>query len=543
MTYGRPDTIRSRRRVPRWAFVVATLLTVPAIWVIGATVDTAALGTVWETVTEGPMGLVLALVAFGAAFALRSVAWTRILPDLGIGQSWSALHLALGGNHVLPLRLGEPLRVVSVVRRAGIDWQRATASTVTLRAGDFLAIGIIGVVAGMGAFSAWWATTGIIAVGGLLAIAGLLWLRRLKENGVVNLPGPIVISATAAAWALEAVVVYQAAGWGGIDMSFSEAILVTAAAIVAQIAAFAPGGLGTYEAGGVAAMVFLGADAGTALAVVLAAHAVKTVYSLVFGLLAIFVPSPGMLGRLRLKDTAPPGDRPPALSQQNPIVLFMPAHNESASVGSVVSRVPRHVDDHPVVCLVIDDGSTDGTGTKAEAAGATVVRRDHNRGLGAAVRTGLRESLRHQPAAVAFCDADGEYAPEELEVMVRPILDGHADYVVGSRFDGDIQRMRPHRRLGNRILTLLLSWVARQEISDGQSGYRAFSPRAVESAEIIHDFNYAQVLTLDLIAKGMRYFEVPISYSFRTTGESFVKFGRYLRAVVPAVYREVNAES
>jgi hypothetical protein len=83
--------------------------------------------------------------------------------------------------------------------------------------------------------------------------------------------------------------------------------------------------------------------------------------------------------------------------------------------------------------------------------------------------------------------------------------------------------------------------VARRRISDGQSGYRAFSPRAAASAEVIHDFNYAQVLTLDLLAKDMRYVEVPISYHFRTTGESFIKLGGYLRAVVPAVYRELNA--
>jgi hypothetical protein len=101
--------------------------------------------------------------------------------------------------------------------------------------------------------------------------------------------------------------------------------------------------------------------------------------------------------------------------------------------------------------------------------------------------------------------------------------------------------MRPHRRLGNLLLTRLLAIVARRPISDGQSGYRAFSLDAAATAEIIHDFNYAQVLTLDLLAKGYRYLEVPISYRFRTTGRSFVKLGPYLRHVVPAVYRELNA--
>ena len=89
-------------------------------------------------------------------------------------------------------------------------------------------------------------------------------------------------------------------------------------------------------------------------------------------------------------------------------------------------------------------------------------------------------------------------------------------------------------------VTAGLSFVARRRITDGQSGYRAFSPAAAAAAEVIHDYNYAQVLTLDLLAKGYRYHEVPISYRFRTTGRSFVTLGRYLRRVVPAVYRELN---
>ena len=157
------------------------------------------------------------------------------------------------------------------------------------------------------------------------------------------------------------------------------------------------------------------------------------------------------------------------------------------------------------------------------------------------MRTGLAAAGGHDPVAVAFCDADGEYAPEELAAMTAPILQGRADYVVGSRFAGDIRRMLPHRRAGNRALTVVLAWVARSPLTDGQSGYRAFAPWAAAEAEIVHDYNYAQVLTLDLLAKGARYAEVPISYGFRESGRSFVRLGRYLRRVVPAVYRELNS--
>jgi len=102
--------------------------------------------------------------------------------------------------------------------------------------------------------------------------------------------------------------------------------------------------------------------------------------------------------------------------------------------------------------------------------------------------------------------------------------------------------MLARRRFGNQVLTAVLRRVARRsDLTDGQSGYRAFSPAAAAAAEIVHDYNYAQVLTLDLLGKGFVYAEVPIRYRFRTTGTSFVKLGRYLRKVVPAVYRELNA--
>ncbi|MGH9112587.1 MAG: hypothetical protein ACRDZN_09895, partial [Acidimicrobiales bacterium] len=144
-------------------------------------------------------------------------------------------------------------------------------------------------------------------------------------------------------------------------------------------------------------------------------------------------------------------------------------------------------------------------------------------------------------------DADGEYAPEELAALVAPILGGRADYVIGSRFAGLPRAMRPHRWLGNRTLTLALKLLVRRwgvrGLTDGQSGYRALSPRATADAEILHDFNYAQVLTLDLVAKGFRYAEVPISYRFRQHGRSYVRLGPYLRRVVPAVWRELRSGS
>ncbi len=227
--------------------------------------------------------------------------------------------------------------------------------------------------------------------------------------------------------------------------------------------------------------------------------------------------------------------------QPRPVVLVLPAFDEETTVGFVVRRAPAEVDGHPVRVIVVDDGSTDATATRAQAAGAQIETLPGNQGLGAAVRHGLTAAVALDPAAVAFCDADGEYAPEELDDLVRPVLAGRADYVIGSRFLGGPRRMRVHRHLGNRVLTLGLRALARVPLTDGQSGYRALSPVAARSAAIIHDYNYAQVLTLDLLAKGFRYAEVSISYRFRLQGTSFISLPTYLRRVGPAVRAQLRA--
>ncbi|MDX1691990.1 MAG: lysylphosphatidylglycerol synthase domain-containing protein, partial [Acidimicrobiia bacterium] len=122
-----------------------------AIVAFVAWVDTAALGRAIGALTSRPLMTAAALGAFGGAFLLRAVAWARVLPGLAPGHAWAALHVALAGNHLLPLRLGEPLRIVSVVRRTRVGAPEATASTVTVRSADVLAVvGLAALFGGLG---------------------------------------------------------------------------------------------------------------------------------------------------------------------------------------------------------------------------------------------------------------------------------------------------------------------------------------------------------------------------------------------------------
>ena len=534
----------SSTRLRRLRAAAGVLATVAALVYLARVVDTAALRASWRAVVSHPLGLLLAVAAYAGAFGLRVVGWRRVVPALSAGQAWAALHVSLLGNHVLPLRLGEALRVTSVVRRTAIPVQVATASALALRSADLLAVLLLAAVGSPRLFDdlVGWAApligVALVAVAG----AGVWWLHRLRSRSgaELQLPGPVVAATALAAWCLESAVMWQAADWSGIALSPAEAVAVTAVTIAAQTVAVTPGGFGSYEAAATAALVVLGASSGPALAAAITAHAVKTAYSLVVGSVALFVPKPGYLGRLRLPSQRAPRPTLEPVADDAPVVVFLPAHDEEAAVADVVRRIPSQVAGRRVEVLVVDDGSTDATAEQAESAGAEVVRITPNRGLGAAVRRGLAEAVARRPAAVVYLDADGEYAPDDIAAVVAPVLDGSADYVVGSRFAGSIEVMRPHRRFGNRVLTALLRHLAREAITDGQSGMRAFSPAAARAAEVIHDYNYAQVLTLDLLAKGFAYAEVPITYRFRESGESFIKLGRYLRNVVPAVHREVN---
>jgi glycosyltransferase involved in cell wall biosynthesis len=223
------------------------------------------------------------------------------------------------------------------------------------------------------------------------------------------------------------------------------------------------------------------------------------------------------------------------------LAVVVPAKDEEATLGELLDRVARvTVPGHVLRPIVVDDGSADRTSEVARERGAAVVRHAENRGLGAAVRTGLGAAVEAGASVVAYLDADLEYYPEDIPGLLEPILAGRADYALGSRFLGGARGMRLYRRLGNYAFTALLALLTGCGISDGQSGMRAFSREAAARAEIIHDYNYAQVLTLDLVRKGFRLEEVPIRYRVREHGESFVTW-RYPAKVLPAIWRELRS--
>jgi hypothetical protein len=217
------------------------------------------------------------------------------------------------------------------------------------------------------------------------------------------------------------------------------------------------------------------------------------------------------------------------------------ARDEEAAVGAVLAGIPGETCGLPVDVLLVDDGSRDATPEIGAELGARVVSHPACRGLGAALRTGLEIARDDGYAAAVYIDGDGEYDPADFASVLEPIARGRADYVLGSRFLGRRERMSWHRNLANRLTSAVLGLLMETVTTDGQTGYRALSARALAAARIRHDYNYAQVLTLSLWGRGIEPVEVPVRYSRRTTGRSFVRYPEYLARVAPAVWREWRA--
>jgi glycosyltransferase involved in cell wall biosynthesis len=202
------------------------------------------------------------------------------------------------------------------------------------------------------------------------------------------------------------------------------------------------------------------------------------------------------------------------------VLVVIPAYNESENVGAVVSRVPDRVCGLATTVVVVDDGSDDGTVDAAEAAGAVVARHLHNRGGGAALRTGYALAIDAGASLVVTLDADGQHLPEEMPRLVRPIVGGRADAVNGSRTLGSADPNTFSRELGLRVFNRVLTTLTRNEITDCSSGYRAIKAESLGKLDLRQEQFHASEFLIEAAKRGLRLEEVPVTVARRLHGET-----------------------
>ncbi|MCL0080500.1 glycosyltransferase family 2 protein [Dehalococcoidia bacterium] len=204
--------------------------------------------------------------------------------------------------------------------------------------------------------------------------------------------------------------------------------------------------------------------------------------------------------------------------QTRPKVLAaIPCFNTEPFIADVVSNAKKYVDQ----VVVINDGSHDGTAEAARTAGALVIDHEVNRGAGEATKSCFEAAKTNAADVLVTLDGDRQHNPDEVPLLIAPIIKGEADLVIGSRFLGDHSSMPEYRKFGISVITFLYNLGSKTRVSDAQSCFRAYSRKALNSLSITEKgFGFSVQLLIEAERRGLVITEVPISCIYHSASHT-----------------------
>src|SRR5215216_654275 len=207
-------------------------------------------------------------------------------------------------------------------------------------------------------------------------------------------------------------------------------------------------------------------------------------------------------------------------------IAIVPAYNEADAIEAVIKEV-RSVDPELEI-VVVDDGSIDGTASRAHKLGVEVVRLPFNLGIGGAMQTGYQYARDHGFELAVQIDGDGQHDPREVPKLIEPIVEGVTDMAVGTRFAGGASYRPPFaRRIGIVLFAWLVSLLVRQRVTDTTSGFRAVNRKGILLFASDYPHDYPEVETTVLVFRHkLRMLEVPVAMRTRSSGRSSITLFR-----------------
>lgn len=198
------------------------------------------------------------------------------------------------------------------------------------------------------------------------------------------------------------------------------------------------------------------------------------------------------------------------------IIVIIPAFNEQAAIGEVVERSLRYADD----VLVVDDGSADDTSEIAEKAGASILKHPTNFGKGVSLRDAFAQVEGYD--IVVTIDGDGQHNPDEIPDLIKPICEGRADFVNGSRYLNGFDENTPaYRRVGQTVLDIATNITAGTDVTDSQSGFRAFKGSTISCYKFRDPgFGIESEMIADASENNLKIIEVPITVKYDVENSS-----------------------
>jgi glycosyltransferase involved in cell wall biosynthesis len=201
--------------------------------------------------------------------------------------------------------------------------------------------------------------------------------------------------------------------------------------------------------------------------------------------------------------------------------VVVPMHNEEPTVGDIIRRLKAVLETtgFRYEIIVVDDFSADRSIEVAKRQGVRVIGLKQHMGKGYALRAGFANAKGN---ILATIDSDGSHLPEELPLLLLPVVQGKADLVIGCRFNGhDTSATRRINKAGNRLFNLLIKFLTRNPICDSQSGYRVMTKQVLQSMSLLSlEYEIESEMLVKTARKRFRIREVPITFEQRTYGRS-----------------------
>lgn len=217
------------------------------------------------------------------------------------------------------------------------------------------------------------------------------------------------------------------------------------------------------------------------------------------------------------------------------VIAIIPAFNEEDNIVNIINSVKKFVN----TVIVIDDGSIDNTYHRAVPTGAKVIRNLQNRGKGFALKRGFQECIRYNPDIVVTIDADGQHNPEEIPQVIKPIKDGIADMVIGSRYNTvSIKEIPIIRGVGLSIINILNQLLTRIKVKDTQSGFRAYNKTILNIISDYESVGYGAEMEQLAQAEqnGLNIMEVPVTIRYkglnRTSKQNSITHGAHIATTI-----------
>jgi len=200
--------------------------------------------------------------------------------------------------------------------------------------------------------------------------------------------------------------------------------------------------------------------------------------------------------------------------------VVIAAFNEQEAIGGVLKDLPAEVSGFRIDPIIVVDGGEDDTEVVVRDAGYSVATHGVNRGQADALRTGFAIALQRGADVVITMDADGQHRPDQLHLLLAPILSGEADYVQGSRFLGDYDDAGGIRDYGIRFFTKIINVLGRTNITDCTNGFRAIRAEKLAILDLREDVFNGPEIIMEAAMKGLRMVEVSVHIRTRIHGES-----------------------